>query len=87
MWQTIQSISATNGDLQEETIVEEIDEVIKPRFVGWWAVLGENKSRKRDLFDDQRQREITANDHCNLLKKLIDFHLFYDVFIFNTIFI
>ena len=45
-------------DLQEEAIVEEVYEVIKPRFVGW-AVLGENESRKRGLFDEQNIPETT----------------------------
>ena len=52
-------------DLEEEhnniIIVGEIDSVTKPKYVGW-AVLGENETRKRGLFDVQDNMPQTTGD-------------------------
>ena len=49
-------------DLEEEpTIPKEIVTATKPKYVGW-AVLGENESRKRGLFDVHNTPPQTTGD-------------------------
>ena len=50
-------------DLEEEhnnIFVGEIDSVTQPKYVGW-AVLGENETRKRGLFDVQDMPQTTGD--------------------------
>lgn len=54
-------------DLEEEPIVDEIILPTKPKYVGW-AVLGDNETRKRGLYDEQDATQATCDNSKRSLR-------------------
>jgi hypothetical protein len=69
LWQTSHTISECEWlDLEEEpNISEEIVTFTKPKYVGW-AVLGENVSRKRRLFNVHDTPQTTGDSSKRSLR-------------------